>query len=60
MKVKELLEKLNTLDQEMEVWVLCSGYGNAFPAHPSDVKFSQERERYGEPYKRVLLIGKED
>lgn len=60
MNVKELIEKLGTLDQEMEVWVLCSGYGHAFPASPSDVKFSQERKRYDDPYKRVLLIGKED
>jgi hypothetical protein len=60
MNVKELVDKLNTLDQEMEVWVLCSGYGNAFPAQLNDVKFSQERERYGDPYMRVLLIGKED
>lgn len=59
MNIKELKEILNEYKEETEVWVLCEGYGNAFPATRADIKLS--RENYGtyDSVKEVLLIGME-
>ena len=57
MNVKELVEILKEYPEDMEVWTLCSGYGNAFPAPREAVKLSMEREYIHEDYKQVLLIG---
>ena len=59
MIVKELKEILNCYSDDLEVWVLCPGYGNAFPAKQEDVKISKEREYSNEEYKSVLLLGQE-
>ena len=57
MNVKELVKILREYPEELEVWALCSGYGNAFPANREDVKPSMEREYSHEDYRQVLLIG---
>lgn len=59
MNIKELKRVLEEYPENMEVWVLCEGYGNAFPATRADIKLS--RENYGtyDSVKEVLLIGME-
>lgn len=57
MNVKELVKILKAYPEELEVWALCSGYGNAFPVKSEDIKLSMEREYSHEDYKQVLLIG---
>lgn len=57
MNIKELKEILNEYKEETEVWVLCEGYGNAFPATRADVKLSREKHGTYDSVKEVLLIG---
>lgn len=59
MNIKELKEILNEYNEELEVWVLCEGYGNAFPATRADIKLSREKHRTYDSVKEVLLIGME-
>lgn len=59
MNIKELKEILEEYPEDLEVWALCSGYGNAFPANREDVKLCMERQYSHEDYKQVLLIGVE-
>lgn len=59
MNIKELKEILNEYKEEMEVWVLCEGYGNAFPATRADIRLSREKHATYDSVKEVLLIGME-
>lgn len=59
MNIKELKEILNEYKEETEVWVLCEGYGNAFPAKRADIKLSMEKHTTYDSAKEVLLIGME-
>lgn len=59
MTKKELVKLLENFDDNLEVWVFCSGYGNTFPAESSDVFLSQEASGYKEATREVLLIGRD-
>jgi len=57
MNIKELKEILNGYKEETEVWVLCEGYGNAFPATRADIRLSREKHSAYDSVKDVLLLG---
>lgn len=57
MNVKELKRILEEYQEDTEVWVLCEGYGNAFPATRADIKLSREKHRTYDSVKEVLLFG---
>lgn len=59
MNIKELKRVLEEYPENMEVWVLCEGYGNAFPATRADIRLSREKHGTYDSVKEVLLIGME-
>lgn len=56
MNVKELKALLEIYPDDLEVWSLCEGYGNAFVTDREDVRLETE---YDNGVKKViLLVGK--
>lgn len=57
MNIKELKALLEYYPEDLEVWSLCEGYGNAFVTEREDIRLVIEND--GGVRKVVLLIGKE-
>lgn len=57
MNVKELKKMLEYYPEDLEVWSLCEGYGNAFVTDREDIRLVTTKDDGVK--KVVLLIGKE-